>query len=246
MVRLVEETDMKQYVISSLVCALLMNIMQLHGQNNQELFLQAGQLYQQGLYPDAHALYAKIDSNGAAVWYNRALTDVQLHHIVDARLCFLRALKYAPTRSVYRQIYAEYKQFIKQSNQDSVIDRMYHMLVALSRGHSLRTLQLLVIMLLFACSMLWYYRRRFWLLLVSLGFIFCSLLCGVAYVDRQERVFVSAQQVQMHAGRNDSFSVVGVLHQHDIAHVERHEGEWLQLVCEGKRGWVRSEDVIII
>lgn len=212
--------------------------------NNQELFLQAGDLYAQGAYQDALATYAKIDSQGAAVWFNRALTDAQLGNMVSAQLNMLRALKHAPSFGVYRTIAQQYRQLRADNAVPTRSETWYSFGVAVSRGHSLLSLQLLVLALLFLCGVLWFFGRRYWWALV-LTFV-CASLLTVAWYDRQARVFVHQNEVPMRAGQNDSFSVVATLHQTDTARVERVQADWLQLVHTGIRGWVRAHDVVII
>jgi hypothetical protein len=221
-----------------------------HAHNNQELFLQAGELYALQEYAQANDTYAQIDSNGTAVWFNRARASMRAGQSDNARLYLMRARKYAPSRQLYNFVAQEQRKLFAQPVQPTVVESMYDMFVGVSRGFSLLFLQLLFLCLLYLGTLLWLplwspqvYSR--WSLVMLVPTFFSACLLVAAYYDRQQQVTVQ-REVHMRAGKHDSFSAVASLHQGDIARVERAQDEWLQVVHQGTRGWVRTSDVITI
>ncbi len=186
----------------------------------QEQFLKAFELYEQGAYRQAFDAYNKIKNKGSATWYNMGICLYKLNKPTDAYLYFRRAL-YGTPQSLCAQTYA-WCDAIKQQ-----IDKSYNVSkkTYAQRFVHQRCADMPLFFLQWFTLLLWYLSCLFLLLFVLrkkryfllLAFFLASLWITSLIGYCQQRDQRCNQQLALVMQRNAPLHVIPDEHAHKVA-----------------------------
>ena len=211
--------------------------------NDQELFLQANELYKEKNYQQACALYNNIKHKGPATWYNMGNCAYQMGD-VSCALVYWRMANRGASHSLRKAIahnsaHAREKDAALQSVTlaEEIVD-------ALCMCSSYVSLFMWQIIVLLGWIVGWYvfmHHRTRQLLLVII--IIINLISGLLLLVRfweMNRVTACVTQpgITLFAGPNTCYHAVGTVDEVACVHVQSVEGEWCQICYKQLLGWV--------
>lgn len=225
----------------------------LSARNNQELFLQANQAYDQEEYVRALNMYESIERKSPAILHNMGNCQYQLKRFPDALLCWQRAKKEAP-HSLFTA--AQHNSDIVRKQLGAVHEQGGVAVVFNFLKYQSARLPLFVWQLLFLCiwfigiflGSFFFVKRRFFLFsILSMLTVICAIPLGVKYCMAQEKMgIVKNANTFVFIGPNDRFSAHTTLDQaREIEILHTHDG-WHKIRCNNGIGWVPVDTVTVV
>ena len=230
-----------------------------HAQNNT-LFEEANNLYNEGKYQEAITNYLKILENNehsAALYYNLGNAHYKLNQIAPSIYYYEKALQLAPGDADVKN-----NLLFAQNMTIDAIEVMPKTGVSriIQNGidtfpHNTWAILSIAFMMLFVTGFLIYYmsryqnRKRLFFALSSVAFIFAVLsfvFASYQYnTSKNERpAIVFEQEISVRAEPNERSEEVFVLHEGTKVEVQDALGEWKKIrLDDGKIGWLLSESI---
>ena len=217
--------------------------------NNQEIFLQANQAYEQNNSKEAFKLYSSITQKGLAVWYNMGNCCYKLENPVDALVHWRRAqlqhqpeLVYAAEHNIQMLAHK-----VGITTSKSLITRLNDGLKKISMYGSLLVWQLgflIVWMLLF--SLIGFKRRFIFFSINGLCVVMLATLLGLKYSDTHKQYGIMNTETSVYIGPGEHFSVQSKLQKMQEVIVTKKVDTWHNVSHAGGRGWIPANKISLI
>ena len=211
---------------------------------DQELFLQARDLYQKKNIHQALEVYRQIQNKGPAVWYNMGNCYHYLKNNSQALLSWRRAQK-----EPYYHLWVLGEKNINSIKQDKVnhlsnLFRTIHLYFTKRIGILL--VQIIFLMcwsLLLIMGYRWY-TKHYWLLLTVFSLLFALstiLLATSWYQERYRYGIIIPTETLVYAGPNNSYHTIGKCTQLDEVVIEEQKETWYKIHCPHVYGWIPKD-----
>lgn len=216
-----------------------------HAQNNQEVFLQANQAYEQNDFKQALQLYDSITYKGAAVWYNMGNCYYALENFVDALVYWRRAQQQFEPKVYHAAepnigILADKTGY---TQSPSLIDR----LKKLSVHGSLLIWQLVFLIIWVLLFILFKFKRRLLLLAAnSCAVVLLAILLTVKYNDMTRHYGIINDDASLFIGPGEHFSAQAKLPKMHEVVVGKKVAGWYNVAYADGSGWVPVDKVSLI
>lgn len=224
--------------------------------NYQEMFFKANELYKEGKFQQAQALYQAIPNPGPHVHYNLGNCAFKLGHPGYALVHWRRAEKNWGlfNRSELLNNIAMVKKTIKNSDtsQDSPLERMKNnvdgfkgAVISLVRAMPLFMLQL-IFLLLWALAFLYlrylYKKRHKTIIILLFGAnLFWGILLAIRYnFECHEHGIVVAQQTDLMSGPGKSYQVLSTLPETTQVLIKGTSDGFYKVKTKGIIGWINK------
>lgn len=238
----------KNYIVL-LITFVLFNLIA----NDEELFLQANQLYKQKDYSNALMLYNKISQKGSAVLCNIGNCYFHQDDYPQALVYWLRAQKIA-SFSEYNEIEKNkeivFKKIGKQEPQ-SFLASSKAFLDTIASFIPLLLLQLLFL-LIFCGIALYHWKRSNRNKKIISHFLWCwlfllGILLNIEYKKTHTQYgIITHNNISLFTGPHKDFSVVGPLGYTNQVVIQEQRDGWYKVKQGPLLGWVEAEAVQIL
>lgn len=241
----------KSVVISILLFFCIDHISAEKQSNDQEIFLQANELYRNGEIEKALQLYHSVNKKNASVLLNIGNCYYHTNKYIDALVYWKRAQKFM--ESLTYTMADEYSKLIRH-NKENTQNMSWYMHVKnwfawIATRFSLLTWQLLFLLTWFALWIGYYCVRKFrWVFIL----LCCSVLICTAtiiYVWYQRLTFrfaIALQNESVHIGPNTQFSTCGHLQEFDEVVIVKQNDSWYKISNNNVMGWVPADSLKVV
>ena len=233
--------------------------------SQQDQFLKANHLFEQGQYAQACKAYQGIESQGFSVLYNTALSYLHQGNQAQALL----AIKRAEQQANFHQLTILYEllDWIElQNDPDYVVNLPGQLAIFLKKcilSISMEFLLLLILILLVGIIVVWY-RRWYYthaLSMVCLVILFMTVSELVIYklsIVEYRMGIVTKDAIFLYAGPDKSFYKKAQLHSCDEVIIGDRQKKYYQVVVFDRRqkhyqvsmgkliGWVSDDDIELV
>jgi len=214
--------------------------------NDQELFLQANNLYKKMEYQQARQQYNHMADKGYAVWVNLGNCAYHLGEYPQAYACWLRAQNDAPF-SIQSTIEKNCHMLTQEHDEKLVSQSLCHQI-------AVRTYPLLVQL----CAALFWI--LFWWFIVSgrwkkqvlifgiIGMLAlaCGILTLICYEINSNKYAVTSAKVMVYSGPNEQYHAIGEVNQMcKVCLQEAHEN-WYKIRFGSTVGWILNCDIVCV
>ncbi len=234
---------MKYGMFLAIVCCTI----PLEAKQEQEAFLKAGQLYQDGQIREAYELYESLPIKSAGTLYNMGNCAYRLGQPGRALGYWLQSLTLAP-----RFMYPWLLQNIKKTQDELGLPELKGWHVAVLYIHTYMRLlfaQLCVVLLLGLLLVLWFFGRlRIWSAVV-LGFLvtlFVALTIMTYYAWYRTSVIVIEKGCALYTGPDEQFPTVKEITVGSRARVADVQDSWYKISYQKERGWIKKSCVMTV
>ncbi len=221
--------------------------------HDQELFLQANQLYTQKEYQKAYDTYDKMSHKGSGSWYNMGNCAYHINNYVQARACWQRSCKGASwsERRDAEHNMQHLEQKLGSQHRSSVGESLLHIGEHGASFFSLGFMQiffLVIWLLLFLVAKRYQGKKRYGILVgLLVGNIIVSVPLIARYIADSQRYAVVAQDhVILHAGPDEQYHNVGSMQEHAQVKVHEVRQRWCKVQCGRLVGWVPTDALVIV
>jgi len=221
--------------------------------HNEQLFVQANQLFEQQQYVQASDIYQMLDCKGFFVFYNMGLAYLHQNKISQALVCFKRAEKQANFRQL-TQLYELFAWMEKQKNSEYALG-WFDQLAIFSKkcilSISMLCVQVLLFILILLFMICWYKRwyrlhikQLLWMTVVGIVlFIIWYYKCSM--FEQQTGIIVK-NIVTVFAGPDISFYKKAEFHESDEVVVINKQQGYYQVRTKEIIGWISDKDVELV
>lgn len=222
-----------------------MTMMFCYADRQQEDFLQAQHLAQDGKYQEALVLYDTIVKPGYKVWFNKAVCLYQLGKYCDALLAFKKAQLYADS-GTYQAVDREIMQVCQKGSfsysdswQDSIRVSTYYIPIIVA--------QLLLLFLMIVAA--WYIilKPRSWKtsMICFIAILQAIYVSAVWYVHtRKHAVIITG--TSGYTGPGNHYQAYVNFPVGNIVNIDKKEKNWYKVKNLNNSGWVKETSLVII
>ena len=227
---------------------------------NNKLFDDANELYNEGKYQEAINNYLKIinsNEHSASVYFNLGNSYYKLNQVAPSIYYYEKALILSPNDSAIKNnlLYAQNMtvdsiEILPQTGFtkliQNVIDKLsYHTWAILS----------IIFIFLFVAAFLFYYfsvyqnKKRMFFIISIVSFIISITSFFFAFkqnnfIEKKNPAIVFAKEISVNSEPNNRSEEVFVLHEGTKVNVEEKMGDWEKIkLVDGKIGWVPSSEI---
>jgi hypothetical protein len=217
-----------------------------HGGVREELFLQAGHLYNTGKFQEAQGLYQKIEPKNTAILYNLGNCAYKNNNSVQAYIFWKKALRTA-SASLYNAIVHNIAACEQLAQKEKGFVLPLSSIYRIVRNLPLGLLQALFLMMWYGLVLIGSILRHKWPLFYGM-LIVVTITSGVVImvkyaVDTKSYGLVCKETVPVYAGPNEHFHILGNLDCLDMVSLEQRSDGWYKVAHEGSMGWVCAEAI---
>ncbi len=242
----------KIYYLTTLI--IIVSNAALHGITDQERFLQANKLYEQGNFDEAIDLYNGINPKGCATWYNLGNAHYRIGKYAKALVCWERSRNNA----THSQLLAVEKNMQRARENLSVIEVPEHTILNMV-AMFLRTIPLiylymftalLIVVLGLICnkvmSTLWCMCYKIIISIVLCVTMSVSIFVTSYYAYGQKVAYVMQDAMPIYAGPDARYHLVVHGKNGDKVIVLAEQNGWFKIKHNTIIGWVELNTIEII
>lgn len=213
--------------------------------NDNEIFLQAQQAYENNELQKALDLYKTIESKGDVVWFNMGICALDQGDKAQALYYLYQAKKLASPKT-----FAQIQQLlmnVDHQNQ-SIGSSFLNFLQLHSTYLMVGGWQFIVLIELFWFLLVWFFARRWYRILligVALIIFYCSILLLLAYKRTTDTpAIVKIDQAPLFIAPNEQLARIGMLERGTPVIVLKKEDSWYKICYLKKKGWMHADNFI--
>jgi len=220
--------------------------------NNQELFLEANELYYAEKYQEALKKYDSIAHKGYAVWYNMGNTAYQLDNIIDALVYWKRSQKNA--NRIWFEKAQEHIDKVRRRLQiyesDSIVQKIKRYIIFYIDYIPLFFWQVifLVLVILFF-YFIWKFGFRYLFVLIILGTMIITLTMALYIHFEQKQIrsgIITNNNEAVYIGRNEEFAIQKELSKGVEVFIADKQNGWYKIKDNSITGWVKESGIVEI
>lgn len=246
-----------------LLCFVLLGSLSAAGyaQVSQDRFNRANQLYEQGDYAGALALYLETGNNAShwKVFYNTGNCYYKLNQPVQAKIYYLRARRLEPFESSIQKNIEIVNKRLKDDIPSPKPDFISRVLMRIESVLSLNLLSMVLFVMIITLNGFLFVlikkgKNRFVLYGVSFSLLLVILLAGyhiyrVGKFNRRDTAVVTRENTQLRSGPGENNTVLFKVNPGlEVKIIERSGNkQWLQVSASAEiAGWVEVEGLEVI
>lgn len=213
--------------------------------SEQELFLQANELYRGAYYADASEKYEALAHKGYAVWFNLGNCAYHLQEYAAAYAYWLRAEREAPIKvlQALEHNFVRLKQVAGIEAQQSRLQRLVKKISPF--GVQLCWIISWCLVWYMASTARWRMRRLI-LLLVGALTIICGILTVASYYIWKQQYGVTRHETTLYAGPDERYHKVGTIDNISAVLVQGRRDVWCKVRYKDLVGWMPEHDLIMV
>lgn len=214
----------------------------------EEEFLVAYALCQQGCYQEALEHYTQLDPKGPAVWYSMGICSVALQDYGHAMLFFQRSrLRASP--ALYRALDASIAQVYEHTGGAvPAHNRLLDYLRCICNGIPLFWLQLFALCSWYGFLCVWWIStRRLCKLFLSIVFLISILVLAIRACDESCSLgIIMKAATPLHTGPQEQYHNIATLKQAECVVILREHESWYNVRSTQGIGWLRKDAVAVV
>lgn len=230
-----------------LLTSLSLFMMSVSAKQEQETFLQAGQLYQEGNIKEAYELYESLPIKSAGTLYNMGNCAYRLGHPGRALGYWLQALKLAP-----RFMYPWLLQNIAYVQSELGLSQLAWWQTGVLYVHTYMRLLFVQLFILFIAALLlglWFTKRLHTRLGIGLGIclivpLSLTIMTYVAWYTPS--IVVIDTGCSLHTGPDEQFPAIKEITVGARARVVGDQDSWYKISYLKERGWIQKSCVMTV
>lgn len=231
------------------IVLLLIGTSLLCAQNNQELFLQANNAYQEGEFAKAFLLYEKIPNKSPEVWFNMGNAKYKQDNPVEAHVFW----KYAELHAnplLNQAIKANIEMLQKKLSLEIYSDFwLIKNLKELNRHFSLIIVQLLFLLFWIMLLIIGYkFSKKRLIILFGIGLIvlILGLMLKIKYDRINQKIVIAKIDTNLYIGPSENFAQCGGVKKAQDLQIKEKSNGWFKVTTKNCLGWIPAASIIEI